>query len=343
MAAAGEVADAALVLALAADPRGARSLPAHDARWVVLEQRGETLAQRLAAVFDDLFRAGAGAVVAVNSDSPAIPAAYLRLARRTARAGTGSCWARRPTAATTPSASTAGRGRRTRPRCDGCSKLAPMGTSSLLSWTLAEARRAGFGRSSCRSGSTSTKPPTCRPWNASLADGGPARRGERRAGPARGLPAPHEPLRQRLPALLQPGQPLGARRALHGRVASGDRRLRGPGGEQLRLSGRRSAAARRPLRAARARDRPPRSQGAVVLQQPDHARAGRRAGGRGPWPSAAAGEHRRPRGDPRRAARAGQPRRRAGLDRQPAGGRTRAGGQHRAAGAGPARAAGAGS
>jgi len=143
MAAAGEVADAALVLALAADPRGARSLPAHDARWVVLEQRGETLAQRLAAVFDDLFRAGAGAVVAVNSDSPAIPTAYLRLALERLAPGRivlgpaadGGYYA-------------IGIDRRTWSSHEaGVRRLlerAPMGTSSLLSWTLAEVRRAGL-------------------------------------------------------------------------------------------------------------------------------------------------------------------------------------------------------
>ena len=44
------------------------------------EQRGDGLGERLAGVFADLFAAGAGAVVVVNSDSPALPPEYLEQA-----------------------------------------------------------------------------------------------------------------------------------------------------------------------------------------------------------------------------------------------------------------------
>jgi uncharacterized protein len=93
----------ALVVALAADGRGDETLdaraffrdlarlsgtPAHAASgagrgattagWSVVPQAGETLGERLAAVFEELFAAGARGVVAVGSDSPAIPESYLR-------------------------------------------------------------------------------------------------------------------------------------------------------------------------------------------------------------------------------------------------------------------------
>ncbi len=57
------------------DPRAGRS-----DRWLRLAQRGDTLGARLAGVFADLFAGGAEYVVAVNSDSPAIPVAYLEQA-----------------------------------------------------------------------------------------------------------------------------------------------------------------------------------------------------------------------------------------------------------------------
>jgi rSAM/selenodomain-associated transferase 1 len=49
-------------------------------RWSRLEQRGEGLGERLAAVFAGLFAAGSDAVVVVNSDSPALPPEYLERA-----------------------------------------------------------------------------------------------------------------------------------------------------------------------------------------------------------------------------------------------------------------------
>jgi radical SAM protein with 4Fe4S-binding SPASM domain len=48
--------------------------------WQRLAQRGETLGERLAGVFADGFAAGAGQVVAVDSDSPSIPLEYLQRA-----------------------------------------------------------------------------------------------------------------------------------------------------------------------------------------------------------------------------------------------------------------------
>jgi len=58
-----------------ADPLAGR-----PARWRPLAQRGDTLGARLAGVFADLFAGGADLAVAVNSDSPAIPVAYLEQA-----------------------------------------------------------------------------------------------------------------------------------------------------------------------------------------------------------------------------------------------------------------------
>src|SRR5450756_1176450 len=55
-------------------------LAGRPARWRRLAQRGDTLGARLAGVFTDLFADGAAFVVAVNSDSPAIPVPYLEQA-----------------------------------------------------------------------------------------------------------------------------------------------------------------------------------------------------------------------------------------------------------------------
>jgi uncharacterized protein len=140
LAQAEHVVDAALVLALAP---GDAPWPVHGPRWTSLEQRGETLAQRLAAVFDDLFAAGARAVVAVNSDSPPIPVEYLELAFARLAPGRivlgpaadGGYYALGIDRATWSSRAGAAR----RLVAD-----APMGESSLLAWTLAEAARRGL-------------------------------------------------------------------------------------------------------------------------------------------------------------------------------------------------------
>ena len=74
--------DAALVLAetpLAGEAAAVDALVGRD-RWSRLEQQGGGLGERLAGVFADLFAAGAGAVVVVGSDSPALPSEYLEQA-----------------------------------------------------------------------------------------------------------------------------------------------------------------------------------------------------------------------------------------------------------------------
>jgi glycosyltransferase A (GT-A) superfamily protein (DUF2064 family) len=77
--AAEQVPGAALVLAEAPAAAAPDSDPlsGRDGRWSRLRQRGEGLGERLAGVFADLFAAGAQTVVAVNSDSPALPPDYL--------------------------------------------------------------------------------------------------------------------------------------------------------------------------------------------------------------------------------------------------------------------------
>ncbi|HZL64582.1 MAG TPA: DUF2064 domain-containing protein, partial [Thermoleophilia bacterium] len=93
--------DVSLVLALAEQTDGPGPGPAQDAgaggggrdaaapsdplagrdrQWLRLAQRGPTLGERLAGVFEDLFAGGAGLVVIVNSDSPPIPLEYLEQA-----------------------------------------------------------------------------------------------------------------------------------------------------------------------------------------------------------------------------------------------------------------------
>ena len=132
---------AGVTLALAVAPGSSAAQPPHGARWIVVEQRGETLGERLAAVFADLFAAGAEAVVAVNSDSPQLPPDYLRLAFErlspggivlgpAADGGYYAIGVARPT--------WSGHEAALRRLLEG----APMGTAALLSWTLAEARRA---------------------------------------------------------------------------------------------------------------------------------------------------------------------------------------------------------
>ncbi len=132
-----------VALALAAAPGPVAAQPSCGPRWVVLAQHGETLGERLAGVFADLFAAGAGAVVAVNSDSPQLPPEYLRLA--VDRLG--------PAAITLGPAADGGYyavGIERRTWTTGGPALrrlledAPMGSAALLGWTLGEARRAGL-------------------------------------------------------------------------------------------------------------------------------------------------------------------------------------------------------
>lgn len=82
---AGEVA-----LYLAVEPAGATiDVTEPDGRggsWAIVEQRGDGLGSRLAAVFADLFAAGHDPVVVVGSDSPALPPAFLRKAFHLLRA-----------------------------------------------------------------------------------------------------------------------------------------------------------------------------------------------------------------------------------------------------------------
>lgn len=63
----------ALVVALA----GEQVAMTFAVGWEVLEQRGESLGERLAAVFTDLFARGHATVVVVGSDSPGLPPAYV--------------------------------------------------------------------------------------------------------------------------------------------------------------------------------------------------------------------------------------------------------------------------
>lgn len=79
LARAEQVAGVELVLANAPGRDGGQPPLSHGCRWIELTQRGATLGERLAAVIDDLFEAGATAVVALNSDSP--DSAELRQAR----------------------------------------------------------------------------------------------------------------------------------------------------------------------------------------------------------------------------------------------------------------------
>jgi len=55
-----------------------RAAPPTPAGWSLLRQSGESLGERLAGVFGELFARGATGVVAVGSDSPPIPVGYLR-------------------------------------------------------------------------------------------------------------------------------------------------------------------------------------------------------------------------------------------------------------------------
>jgi hypothetical protein len=65
--------------AIAYTPAVARSYFARLAPgFLLLGQRGRDLGERLAGTFEDLFAAGHGSVVVIDSDTPTLPAAYLR-------------------------------------------------------------------------------------------------------------------------------------------------------------------------------------------------------------------------------------------------------------------------
>ena len=68
------------VLAMAIDGGRVSSPSIVRPGWLTLAQRGGSLGERLAAVFTDLFAAGARTVVVVASDSPCLPPSYLRAA-----------------------------------------------------------------------------------------------------------------------------------------------------------------------------------------------------------------------------------------------------------------------
>ncbi len=143
LARAEQVAGVEHVLAHAPSRDGGQPPLPHGGRWLELTQRGATLGERLAAIIDDLFEAGATAVVAINSDSPPIPLSYLRLAFDGLAAGRvvlgptvdGGYYAIGIDRSTWLAHAMQVR---------ALTRDAPMGTSGLLSWTLAEVQRAGL-------------------------------------------------------------------------------------------------------------------------------------------------------------------------------------------------------
>lgn len=71
------------VLALATEPGPSTPpLPAPELPpgCHLMDQRGSTLGERLAAVFSDLFASGSSPVVAIDSDSPSLPVDYVKMA-----------------------------------------------------------------------------------------------------------------------------------------------------------------------------------------------------------------------------------------------------------------------
>jgi radical SAM protein with 4Fe4S-binding SPASM domain len=159
LAAAARVAGAELVLAESegraesgaeeradgADPAAAPLLGS-DGRWRRLRQRGGALGERLAAVFDDLFAAGAARAIIVGSDSPSLPAEYLERGLALLAGATDS-----DTLVLGPAADggyyligvAAGTWRRRRQDLFAILRDTPTSTSGLLSATIAAARRAG--------------------------------------------------------------------------------------------------------------------------------------------------------------------------------------------------------
>jgi radical SAM protein with 4Fe4S-binding SPASM domain len=160
-----------LVLALA-EEAGGRAAEGHEGAapedplagrdgWLCIRQRGATLGERLAGVFEDLYAAGAGAVVAIDSDSPPIPLEYLeqgfaQLDGDGARDGHGGedDGSEPDTARLVVGAAAdggyyligteAGSWARRREALTGLLTAAPMSSSSLLSYTLREAAALGL-------------------------------------------------------------------------------------------------------------------------------------------------------------------------------------------------------
>ena len=145
LASAERVPDAALVLAetpLAGEAAAVDALAGRD-RWSRLEQQGGDLGERLAGVFADLFAAGAGAVVVVGSDSPALPPEYLEQAFTAPRPRSARPRVRPRTAATISSAS-AGRPGHCRRLAHEAADELPHEQPRLLDHTLHAARAAGL-------------------------------------------------------------------------------------------------------------------------------------------------------------------------------------------------------
>ena len=124
------------------DPLAGRS-----ARWLRLPQRGGALGERLAAVFKDLFAAGADRVLIVGSDSPSLPPEYLRRGLDLlAQDASADALVLGPAAdggyylIGTDAATWSARGG----DLGAILRDTPMSTSGLLTATVAAARRAGF-------------------------------------------------------------------------------------------------------------------------------------------------------------------------------------------------------
>jgi len=138
-----------------------------DGRWLLVAQRGATLGERLAGVFEDIFAAGAGATTIVNSDSPPIPLEYLEQALGAvdggdpggesggAAVGQGTAGGRQDDAGRLVLGPAADGGyyligasretwARRRAAITGLLAASPMSTASLLSYTLRTAKAHGL-------------------------------------------------------------------------------------------------------------------------------------------------------------------------------------------------------
>ncbi len=228
------------------------------AGWTVVRQRGDALGERLAAVFASSSRAARRVSSSSTATARRSPSAYLRRGGRAARRGRrarpgGSSSARPPTVASTSS----GRSRRPGAAGRACPRAARGAVDGHGRAARGDAARRGRARPRGPSLPLWIDIDDARdlPVLERLTGAAPSARRAARA-PARGLPPRHEPLRPRLPPLLQRDQPARRRRARDGAVEGRDRRVRRAGRERLRLPRRRPAAAARPARADRARHRP---------------------------------------------------------------------------------------